>query len=554
MMSAGLRVAVILLLACGGAAADIVRVYDLSPAQLAEVRQHYDFWGVAWREDYAVFRVSPKQRERLESTGLRVETDSVREAELERFSSLAESTRLGTGAETIAGFECYRTVTRTHADLEALADAHPARAEWVDIGDTWQAGAGAEPGDSVFALVLANSQSPHPKAPIVIMAAQHARELATAEIAARFAELLVENPGGDPDIDWLLDHREIHIVAQHNPDGRRQVEQGETLWRKNNNQSACPEGDLDTTWPGIDLNRNSSFLWGESSSDIECSQTYRGPAVASEPETQAIQGYLEQVFARQRPATDLTSPAPNDAEGVFVSIHSFGELILFPWEGLGPGDENHAPNHDALAFFGRRMGFETGYAVGRELLGPAGGTAVDYAYGEFGVAAYTFEVGTSFTQSCESFESTVWPDNRNALLLAVKAARRPYLSPSGPAITALDLGHENGTVVLSGTADDTRYFRGEVAESPANDPIADIVEIRVSIDLPQSQANRTVVFPVSSPEIVVDFDLELPDDITLADNERLFVTAVDAGGRTGLPRVSRLDELIFASGFEHDDR
>ena len=545
-----MKLGVLALLACLPAIAggDVVRIHDLAPDELATLRDRHDFWGVDWREGYAVFDLDPVQRRRLEQAGFHVTTDIARTRELEDWRAAVDRTPLQRGADAIPGFACYRTVQTTHSALAGLALIYPDRASWLDIGDTWQAGAGSEPGGSVFALVITNKNSPYAKSPLVIIAAQHARELATAEIATRFAELLLENPDADPDIAWLLDHREIHIIAQANPDGRRQVEAGASLWRKNHNESACPLGNLSFTWPGIDLNRNSSFLWGEFSSGNPCDQTYRGPVSASEPETQAMQNYLASVFNAQRPASDLISPAPGDAEGVFISLHSFSEMVLFPWEGLGGQNENNAPNHDGLAILGRRFGFLNDYAVGRwQLLGPAGGTLVDYAYGEFGVAAYTFEVGTSFTQSCATFESTVWPDNRDALLLATKAARRPYQAPSGPEIIALQAEFSTGAMRVAGTADDTRYFNGGVTEPPA-DPVSNIVELRVSPGLPEHLANVTRVFPVNVPADQISFDVVLPTPFPA--EGVLFVTAVDDSGRAGLPRVVAYSDLIHANGFE----
>jgi len=533
------------------ATAEIVRIHDLAPGQLATLRAAYDFWGVDWREDYAVFNLDAAQRSRLERAGLKITTDRRRSRELAAWRAATEQASPLRGADTIPGFACYRTVDATHAALADLAAEFPDRATWIDIGATWQAGAGSVPGDSIFALVLRNDNSPHPKAPLVVMAAQHARELATAEIAARLAELLLDNPTDDPDIAWLLDHREVHIIAQANPDGRRQVEQGASLWRKNHNETACPSGDLVSTWPGVDLNRNSSFLWGQFSSINACSQTYRGSVPASERETRVIQDYLESVFDVQRPAADLVTPAPADARGVFISLHSFAEMVLFPWEGLGGQNENNAPNHDGLAILGRRFGFLTDYAVGRwQLLGPAGGTSVDFAYGEFGVAAYTFEVGTSFTQSCASFENTVWPDNRDALLLAARAARRPYRQPAGPEITALSVDIDNGAVQVSGSADDARFFRGDVTEPPA-DPVSEVVDVRVSLDLPEHLADQTWVFPIASPAVQVDFEASLPPGLPASG--RLFVSAVDATGQAGLPRVAEFSfDLIHADGFESE--
>ncbi len=524
-------------------AAEVVRIPTTDRDVIASLQADYDFWGIDWRKGYVILHVDADQRAELAAAGYTVETDAVRQRELERWESLSFP-RLGEGTGTISGFPCYRTVDRTHADLAALAAAHPDAAEWIDIGDTWQAGAGGAPGDSIYALRIGRSASPRP--PLVISAAQHARELATAEIATRFAELLIVNPTADPDIDWLLDHREIHIVAQHNPDGRRQVEAGDAFWRKNHNETVCPTG----SWTGVDLNRNGSFLWGSTGS--ECSQTHAGPVLASEPETIALQQYLAQVFENQRPAGDLTTPAPNDTQGVFISLHSFGNYVLIPWEGLGGQNENNAPNHDGLTLLGRRFGYLTDYAVGRwQLLSPATGTAVDYAYGEFGVAAYTFEVGITFQQSCASFESTIWPDNRDALLLAARAARAPYLAPSGPAIENLAFEVAAGVVTLTGTAADDRYFAGIVTEPPQPNPVDDVVRIRVSIGAPEAATGQAVAFDLPVPASAVDFSVQLPAGDLPTSPTRLFVTGEDATGRIGLPRVVSVDaELIHASGFE----
>ena len=88
------------------------------------------------------------------------------------------------------------------------------------------------------------------------MAAIHARELTTAEVATRFAEQLVQRYGVDPDVTWLLDYNEVHILAQSNPDGRKMAEADagnpnianeNAYWRKNVNNTLCPSRPL---WRG----------------------------------------------------------------------------------------------------------------------------------------------------------------------------------------------------------------------------------------------------------------------------------------------------------------
>jgi Zinc carboxypeptidase. len=46
---------------------------------------------------------------------------------------------------------------------------------------------------------------------------------------------------------------------------------------------------------GVDLNRNYDFHWNSNlgSSPNECNEEYRGPKPFSEPETQAIKGFVE---------------------------------------------------------------------------------------------------------------------------------------------------------------------------------------------------------------------------------------------------------------------
>ncbi|NIV31744.1 MAG: peptidase M14, partial [Anaerolineae bacterium] len=84
--------------------------------------------------------------------------------------------------------------------------------------------------------------------------------------------------------------------------------------------------------------------------------------------------------------------------------------------------------HTQLETLGRKFGYFNGYEVCQS--GEPGciyattGTTDDWAYGELGLAAYTFELGTAFFQGCSYFEGTILPRNLPALLYAFKAARR----------------------------------------------------------------------------------------------------------------------------------
>ena len=81
-----------------------------------------------------------------------------------------------------------------------------------------------------------------------------------------------------------------------NPDGYQYTFDHERLWRKNLRDN---DGDGQiTVGDGVDPNRNFPKHWGydnEGSSRDPSSETYRGTAPASEPETQAMQGLFDRV-------------------------------------------------------------------------------------------------------------------------------------------------------------------------------------------------------------------------------------------------------------------
>ena len=190
----------------------------------------------------------------------------------------------------------------TYAAAAAIAANHPALATWSDVGDSWEKSVGQSDGYDMMVLKLTNSTIGGDKPKLFITAAIHAREYTTAEMATRFAEYLVNNYGTDADVTWILDHHEVHLILQMNPDGRKEAEAGSS-WRKNTNENYCGATSVNR---GADLNRNYSFYWNYCSgcsSGTPCDLTYRGPSAGSEPETQAVQNYLLSIFPDQRDAS-----------------------------------------------------------------------------------------------------------------------------------------------------------------------------------------------------------------------------------------------------------
>jgi carboxypeptidase T len=429
----------------------IVRVYFDEASQLQPVVDQLDVWSINAPQQFAlVYLSSTEQWQQLLKTGLVIRQDGRQISQWQQaLHSLSQPSR-GTG---IPGFSCYGTVAETFQRMEQLVTDHPTLANIIDIGDSWEKQNLTNAGSDLRVLQLTNQNIPGDK-PILFMAsAIHAREYTTAELNTRFAEYLLSQYGVDADVTWILDHHEIQLSLLTNPDGRQQAETG-ILWRKNTNQSYCAPNSSDR---GVDLNRNYPFEWGIGGSSSECSETFRGPAAATEPEITAQMNHLRSIFADNR-GEGPNDAAPEDTPGIFVDIHSFSELVLWPWGYTS----NNSANDFQFQALGKRTAYFNQYRpqpVNDLVI--TGGGSIDATYGELGVASLAFELGTSFFQDCASFENTIYPDNLQALLYLARVAQAPYQQAQGPDIEDLTVIPNVITgatpLQVSGVANDDRY-------------------------------------------------------------------------------------------------
>lgn len=392
----------------------------------------------------------------------------------------------------IPGFACYRTVDETYAAFDQLFLTYPKLVTQVDIGDSWdKVHAGGPPGDDLRVLVITNKEKPGPKFRFFLMAAIHAREYTTSELALRFAESLLQGYGSDANATWLLDHGELHLLPFANPDGRRIAETGQ-LWRKNTNSDvACQVVSPPSLTYGVDLNRNSSFQWNgcdgiSCSSGNACAETYRGVSPVSEPEVAAIEVYLRKIFPDKR-GPELTDSAPLDTPGLMLSLHSYGRLVLYPWGWTA----NHAPNAYGLATLARRIGYPLNYKVcqagGIGCLYQTDGTTDDFSYGELGIASFTIELGTAFFQSCSDFEQSILPAGLSALRYAFSAAPLPYQLAEGPEVLDVKVAPQTplseSHITISATADASRIaFLSGFDVDEITEPVDRIRGARLTID------------------------------------------------------------------------
>lgn len=523
----------------------VYRVYFANAAGLQQLAAALDVWAVNHAEGYLTAPLTPEQAERLQATH-RLEAAPLP-------GPLPGPALAAQGAAGIPGFACYRTVEETADTLAALAATYPQLAQLKTIGVSWEKQTpGGPAGYDLDVLVLTNRARPGPKFRFFLMGAIHARELATAETALRFAESLLAGYGVDADATWLLDYGELHLLPIANPDGRKRAEAG-ILWRKNTNRSdaACiwsPDFD------GVDLNRNSSFQWnscfGCSSGEV-CDQTYRGRAPASEPETQALESYLRALFADARPP-EPDAAATETTAGLLLSLHSYGEYVLYPWGWTS----SPAPNAAALQTLGRKLGYYTRYNACQ--IGAPGcfyqtdGSIEDWVYGELGIPGYTIEMGNWFFEPCATYEAGLAGATLAALRYAFKAAQAPYQSPGGPEIVAVTPATitlaAGAPLTVTAQADDTRSYGGVYGSDPAQP----IQAARAGLDFFPRQAPRNgwamraADGRFDQPQEVLSLEIETA--CWSAGRHLLYLQAQDRSGQWGVPSAA-LVEVIDAAQF-----
>jgi hypothetical protein len=185
---------------------------------------------------------------------------------------------------------------------------------------------------------------------------------------------LVEDADTDARVGAILDASEVFVFPVINPDGYLFSWSTNRLWRKNRRLNSGGSY-------GVDLNRNWGFQWGgQGASTQQSSETYRGTAAFSEPETRAYR--------------DWATPRTNIA--AHLDIHAYSELVLWPWGYTSTPSTQEtsfgrvgAVMHDAIqAVEGRD------YLVGPvyTTIYPASGGVCDWAFGSLGQLSYCVEV------------------------------------------------------------------------------------------------------------------------------------------------------------------
>jgi len=268
-------------------------------------------------------------------------------------------------------FDNYRRYAEIVAELQLITAKYPTLTKFTpSIGKSLE---GRDiPAITISALGFNNATVNR----IFFQGGQHAREWIGPATVMFVTERLLERYGTDPVVTELLDNLEFVIVPLSNPDGYEYAFTGNRLWRKNRRKNS--DGSY-----GVDLNRNWNDHWGGSgSSGVPSSDTYRGTAAFSEPESLAISNYIT---------------AHNYYGNILAAIdfHSYSQLVLRPY---GWTTKN-CPDNTALKILGDGVSYEIQRQSGKIYTSQRSidlyittGTASDWYYQEGIWGAYTIEL------------------------------------------------------------------------------------------------------------------------------------------------------------------
>ncbi|EDV94383.1 zinc carboxypeptidase [Drosophila grimshawi] len=251
--------------------------------------------------------------------------------------------------------------------LEKLAREEPQVVTMLDMGLSTQ-------GLPIKGVKIAFASEKN-QTTVFIESGIHAREWIAPATATYFIEQLLHST--DPSVQSLARAHNWLIFPTVNPDGYRYSFTGDRMWRKNRN--------LFGICRGVDLNRNFPLSWNTTgASGNPCKYDFSGPSAASEVETQRIIQFLETHAQPERIRT-------------YLSLHSYSQLIMFPYGHTAERVENYADLKAIGQLAAERIKSLTGriYKSGSifETIYPSSGGSKDWAHSQLKVPiTFTFEL------------------------------------------------------------------------------------------------------------------------------------------------------------------
>ncbi|XP_076054471.1 carboxypeptidase B1-like [Oratosquilla oratoria] len=221
---------------------------------------------------------------------------------------------------------------------------------------------------------------------IFVDAGMHAREWISHAVALNLIHRLLHH-NSNHTISW-------HVLPVVNPDGYVYSHEVDRLWRKTRSRGSSAR------CYGVDVNRNFGFHWGGTGArKFSCDPTYGGESPFSEPETRAYRDHV----LRHKPSLKAV-----------ISLHCYGQLLLYPWGFTSRHHPKHEPLHQIGEKMARAMARSRGtlYTSGQvhSTLYPASGGALDWVSASTEAPfTYTIELPDTGTMGFITMPSQIEP-------------------------------------------------------------------------------------------------------------------------------------------------
>jgi len=360
-------------------------------------------------------------------------------------------------------YDCYRSYVTINSRMAELTDLYPGLVRVKTIGQSFE-------GRPIQVLQLGREVETNTKPHLVLVSGLQANALAPVELNLLLAETLLNAYGEDANASWLLDQIEIHLILVANPDGRliaeQQARNGDVpTWTKNRRPYECPNDN-----GGVALGLNFSYEW-EAVIPEACASNYPGPSEASEPETQAIQTYLEEILTQ------------NPERSLVIDLQNEGDWLITPFL-YSKTAENLL--EDELYMLASKLAYNSqampsrGIPDNRILTG----TLTDFAFGELQSPSLRFNLGPAEAgddvTKCWYLDEVMKPEGLASLTRAAMLAAGPLAQAQGPEITFTDIEHDAFTLHIAGWADDASFYRPWLTE----DEYSAVHHVAFSLDTP----------------------------------------------------------------------
>jgi murein tripeptide amidase MpaA len=334
---------------------------------------------------YIVQGVSTKeQRTEIARTGAAIEHIDANEIEV--VATPQEVRRIETRGYTVEELaaiqdfppadSAYHNYTEMSNEIASIAAAYPSIVSRFSIGKSYQ-------NRDIWAVKISDNVATDESEPeVLFIGLHHAREHLTVEMTLYIMNELAKKYSTDTRIRNIVNSREIYIVFNLNPDGGEYDVLNDTYhsWRKNRQPNSG------SSYVGTDLNRNYGYKWGccGGSSGSTSSDTYRGPAAFSAPETARLRDFVNSrvIGGRQQIRGS-------------ISFHTYSELILWPYGYTYtdvPADMT-LDDRNTFVKLSQDMAATNSYIPQQASdLYIADGTSDDWLYGVHRIFAVTFEM------------------------------------------------------------------------------------------------------------------------------------------------------------------